>query len=105
MASRERGGRFAILIHRPSASDKPRTAASRPRDPLDLRVGGQKATLAKISKNVKKYFDHQNVVRKFDLRHTSHAENYDHFKGFPHIPGLLGLKNQLKNSIFHFCIF
>ena len=73
--------------------------------PLDLRVGGQKATLAKISKNVKKYFDHQNVVRKFDLRHTLHAENYDHFQGFPHIPGLLGLKNQLKNSIFHFRFF
>ena len=74
----------------------------RRQDPLDLRVGGQKATLAKISKNVKKYFDHQNVVRKFDLRHTLHAENYDHFQGFPHIPGLLGLKNQLKNLILHF---
>ena len=50
--------------------------------PRFLKGGGQKATLAKNSKNVKKYFDHQNVVRKFDLHHTLHAQNYDNFQGF-----------------------
>ena len=68
-------------------------------------MGGQKVTLVKISKNIKKYLDHQNNVLKFDSSHTLHAENYDHFQGFPHTPGLVGLKNQLKNSILHFRFF
>ena len=69
-------------------------------NPLDFLWGGQKATLAPISKNVKKYFDNENVVRRCDFNHTLHEQRYDHYQGFLHTPGLLGLKNQVENLIF-----
>ena len=74
-------------------------------DPLDFLWRGQKATLAQISFVIKKYFDDENVVRRCDFNHTLHEQRYDHYQGFQHTPGLLGLKSTPKLDFLFWGLF